>query len=328
MRLTDSEIRKPYLEEEKAVQKYGFTPELIEDIYKPYPDVWIKRFIRSAPWYKQIEICRALYAHDKISVRSCNGAGKSWTLAALSHHFFQCYHDSKFLTTAPTIRQVKKVLWAEIGKQHQVLCQTVARPGELLQTELRDSPSHWGLGFSTDESDKVQGYHELNMLLIFDEANGIPREIYQAAKGLTTSKGNKVVLIGNPTAPNTFFHETQTGDQPGYYRIHISAYDIPNIKVNSKGEYYEPRPLPYPKLSSLAWINDMLSTYGRTHPEVVSRVYGEFPASSSHQLISDELIALALEKGALLRKITTKMQNAEEVVPAEMVRDLQKAMRR
>jgi hypothetical protein len=323
--LSDYEVQWPYQEEKKIWDKFGFIPELIE-LYRLMPDVWIRRFLEVSLWLKQIEICRAIAKYPAVTVRSCHDSGKSFIAGCLVVWFFIMFKDSKIITTAPTGRQVKKVLWSEIGRQHRILAQKVANAGELFQTELRDGPTHYALGFSTDEGNAFQGFHELNLLAIFDEACGIPREIFKAAEGVLTTEGNKQLLIGNPTHPNTYFHQTHTGEIPGYYRIRISAYDTPNIAVNEKGEYYEVKPKPFPKLTPLSWINKMITTYGPRDPDVIARVFGEFPSAAPNQLIDDEAITLAATKGSIIRKLVSGLGSGRDVIPPEQIKALNERM--
>ena len=58
----------------------------------------------------------------------------------------------------------------------------------------------------------------------------------------------------------------------------------------------------------------MIASYGKDDRRVVSRVYGEFPASASDQLIDDKSLATAIAKGALLRKMIGRLREGEEVV--------------
>ena len=68
------------------------------------------------PWSKQQEILKAVKNHRRIAVRSCNGAGKTFTAALTVLWWMFCYDDAIAITTAPTARQVKELLWREIRK--------------------------------------------------------------------------------------------------------------------------------------------------------------------------------------------------------------------
>lgn len=325
--LDPTSIQRPYREEQKLIDEGAPLGAINELIYKKYPDVWILRYLGQLLWKKQIEIGRALAAYPKVSVRSANGMGKSFIAAALALWFFICFKYSKIVTTAPSERQVKKILWGEMHWMHPILKKSVVNAGDLLTLELRGEPGNWAVGYTADDADTFQGIHEENLLLVLDEANGIKREIWRACEGMTTVEGNKTLAIGNPDTPNTQFHETHTGREPGYYKIRISAFDSPNIGIDERGEFYSITPLPYPKITGLDWALSKINKLGRNDPWVVSRVFGEFPQSAHNQLISDKLLANALAKGRMLRQILHRLEVGEEVVASDQIRDLRESMK-
>jgi hypothetical protein len=64
------------------------------------------------PWPKLTEIFEAVRAGEKkILIRSCNGAGKTATLAALCNWYLSEFEDSIVLTTASSWTQVRRNLW-------------------------------------------------------------------------------------------------------------------------------------------------------------------------------------------------------------------------
>jgi phage terminase large subunit len=322
--------RDPYKVEERIWKTHGFIPELME-LYRRFPDVWTMRFLGVSVWERQKEFMRAVAKYPKVSVRSAHGVGKSYGAATIVLWFFMCYPGSRIITTAPTNRQVKEILWSQIESQHMRLKDNVSRAGECLRTmKLRDldDPEHYAIGFTTDEPQAFQGIHAGNMLIIFDEACGIPKYIFDSASGMLTAEGNKVLLIGNPIEPNTYFHQTQTGEVPGYFKMKISAYESPNIGINKKGEYYDITPTPIPGLTGLKWINETIRTYGINSPYVVSRVFGDFPKTSEYQLIDDASIARALAKGRLLRQILKKSELGKMVLSSEEIAKLSEGAQR
>jgi hypothetical protein len=98
----------------------------------------------------------------------------------------------------------------------------------------------------------------------------------------------------------------------------LSGYDCPNIKVDAQGNYYEVRPKPFPFLVDLGWIEKQIRNYGREDPRVVSRVFGEFPSAAVNQLLDDKILANAIAKGTLLRKIVSETGVGDEVVAPDV----------
>ena len=69
------------------------------------------------PWERQAEILLAVRDSNRVAVRSGHGVGKTWTAARAVIWFLYSHPHSIVLTTAPTHRQVRSILWAEIRRQ-------------------------------------------------------------------------------------------------------------------------------------------------------------------------------------------------------------------
>lgn len=298
-------------------------------LWQTYPHTWMRTFLQVEPWIKQRQIMKALVDHDRVSVASGHDLGKSFISAATTLWFLNCFPNSKVITTAPTARQVRIVLWSEIAVLYERLKKQVLNPGLLLQTELRMQnsqgevvPGHWALGFSAENPDSFQGMHEENLLVIVDEAAGVGYDIFHAIEGIAATAGNKVLLIGNPTNANTYFGHTHSGKVAGWHCLHMSCYDSPNICVGDDGNFQDIDPLPYPKLVSMKWINEKKTQWGENSPQFLSRVLGIFPDSAEDQLIANKFISSGLARGVVLRKIYREMQEGEQIISSEDLRVL------
>ena len=65
------------------------------------------------PWRKQQEILTAIAKHNYVAVRSCNGSGKTFTAALATLWWLTIHDEAIVVTTAPTERQVKNLLWRD-----------------------------------------------------------------------------------------------------------------------------------------------------------------------------------------------------------------------
>lgn len=196
-------------------------------------------------WEKQIEICEALITHDRVAVPAAFGVGKTWVAARISLWWLYTHYPSIVVTTAPTGRQVRDLLWAEIRDGHY--SSKLPLGGEVLTTEIRMAPKWFATGFATNEEhmDKFTGYHSPNMLLIFDQACGIHKQIWSAGEGLLTSANCKWLALSNTTdekseMANICMHDRRSDygaicedpNCPGCNKwkvIKIRAYDSPNV---------------------------------------------------------------------------------------------------
>lgn len=297
---------------------------MIRDVgfYQQHPVEWLEDFGGSKFWYAQKEILDSVAQNNRTTVKSGHGIGKSYTAAGIVLWFLLNFPPPCIVvTTAPTKKLVKEILWSEIADLHAKLKKRIEGMGELLQTYLRFThPRHYGIGFTTDDPHSFQGIHAQHMLTIFDEACGIPPQIYESAKSLTSAAGNKVLLIGNPTEPNTYFHHTFTGKVSGYHKITVSSTQSPNVREREDGLYEDVMPIPYPGLVGADWINEMILTHGRNSNVCKGRVFGEFPTSAEDQLIDGRHVALAIMKGAQLRGLLERLTDGDMVIRSEDIK--------
>ena len=85
--------------------------------YRNNPAKFAHRILGSRWWARQEDIAKALVAHRRVVVKSANGVGKTYLAADLVLWFLYAFQPAIVLTTAPTWRQVRHVLWEEIRKR-------------------------------------------------------------------------------------------------------------------------------------------------------------------------------------------------------------------
>jgi hypothetical protein len=279
--------------------------QLRDDIGREDPVWWIEDTFNETLWYKQKEIVRAINTNPRVMVKSCHSAGKSYIAARTGICFMETHPNSIVITTAPTFRQVKQILWQEIrgaykGAQKKVKLNTTKN---LLTVEAKIDEKWYAFGFSTDDPDAFNGIHAEHVLVIFDEASGIPPEIWESAKGVLSSGDAHLLGIGNPTDPSSMF-ALEFKEKSIAYPIRISAYDTPNLTAFgiteehiaasdydwSKIEKMITGPMPYPALTSPFYVWDAYHTWGPNSPAYAARVLGEFPEQGEDTLIPLNLI--------------------------------------
>jgi hypothetical protein len=195
------------------------------DAYRQEPARFAREVLGSWWWTKQEEIARALLNSRRVAVKSANGVGKTYLAADLVLWFLYTNPHSIVLTTAPTWRQVRHVLWQEIRKRRRMAREKF--PGVMLTTRLDAGEGWFAIGLATDEPDRFQGFHAENLLIVFDEASGVPDDIWDAAEGVAVSDNNKILAIGNPL--NTTGRFYRCFQSPLWRKITISATAHPNI---------------------------------------------------------------------------------------------------
>ena len=190
-------------------------------VYQTAPVAFVREVLGGDPWERQEAILGAIADNARVAVRSSHNSGKTWTAAALTHWFTRSFNPSLVLTTAPTDRQVREHLWYEIAR----LQREAGLSGRMTETSLDVSPTQRAFGFTTNRPERFQGWHEENILVIVDEASGVPETIYEAIEGSLTGPNPRLLLIGNPNQPAGSFYKAFTSAL--YAKFHISAFDVP-----------------------------------------------------------------------------------------------------
>ena len=244
------------------------------------PEFFLRDILGDSPWDKQLEIARSVRDHRYTTVRSGNGCGKTFILPRIALWFLHAYAPAVVINTAPTWRQVENQYWRNFREAY--LHATIPFGGQLYKTKLEIDENWFALGMATDETSvvKFQGWHAKNIMVIFDEASGISPAIWEAALGaLSGGETVRFVAIGNGNLNSGDFYDTFRN--PLYNKIHISAFDVPNVKERKQI---------IPGLVTHEWVEEMRAKYGEDSDIYKGRVLGLFPAQSTDTLISIDLI--------------------------------------
>lgn len=190
------------------------------------PNAFARRALGAKWWSAQREAAELLARNRRVAVRSANGVGKSYLAAGLVLWFLMCHTPSMVLTTAPTERQVRHILWREIRRRHASAKRKL--PGRLFDTRLEIADDWFAMGFASDSPVAMQGFHARNLLVVFDEASGVPDAMWEAAEGVAVGENNRILAIGNPLETSGRFYEVFR-DASRWKTLSISAFDHPNL---------------------------------------------------------------------------------------------------
>ena len=247
--------------------------------------VWFARNILAAkPWKKQREILNALTEHDYIAVRSCNGSGKSHAAAIATLWWLMAHQDATVITTAPSERQVRQILWREIRSLYLRNKETIQ--GKITQTRLDISPRRFAIGFTAKSDAQFQGFHSPNLLAIVDEASGVKEKIYDAVLSCLTSSNSKLLLIGNPASLAGTFYDAFHEKRNLWHNIHISALETPAFQQNSTDHEFLANAAWHPLratddeplgIATPGWAENIANHHGEKSDTYKIRVLGQFP---------------------------------------------------
>ena len=237
-------------------------------------------------WRKQREVLEAVRAERRVAVKSGNGLGKDFTAAVAVLWYLQLHDPAIVLSTAPTFRQVRHVLWRQI---HALYRRAAGRlGGRMLDTRWELAEDRYAMGLSANDADQFQGFHSPNMFVVVDEAEGVGETIYEAVEAVMTSANPRLLLIGNPTVTSGGFHRAFHRERGIYRAITISALDSPNVEQGR---------IVIPGLTTAAWVEERRAMWGEASPLFRARVLGEFPERGDDNLIAVPDIEAAVYAG-------------------------------
>lgn len=257
------------------------------------------------PWEKQAEIIQAVFDHPRVTVKSCHGIGKTWLAARVAMAFLIAHPNSIVVTTAPTFRQVQNQIWREIHVAHKRSKFDLG--GQLTKIQYDLGEKWYALGVSSDKPTNVQGFHAEHLLIICDEAAGIPPLILEAIEGSLTSASTRLLMIGNPTISYGGFYDSHQSNL--YKKFSISVFDTPNFKINGIKSTADLRkfkeqedlmslPLENPHLVTPLWAWTRLHAWGEDSPMYRARVEAIFPEESENTLFPLDKIEQAIHRVA------------------------------
>jgi hypothetical protein len=230
------------------------------------------------PW--QIEFLQAVQqGHRRISIRSGHGVGKSTGASWAMLWFFLTRYPVKVVVTAPTSAQLYDALFAEVKrwvKELQPPIQSLIE-AKAERIELKSSPTEAFISARTSRAEQpeaLQGIHSEHVMLIADEASGVPEQVFEAAAGSMSGHSAVTILLGNPVRSSGFFYDTHARLSGEWWTRKVSCVDSPRV--------------------SDAYVNEMKSRYGEESNAYRIRVLGEFPLSDDNTVIGMELCESAV----------------------------------
>ena len=237
-------------------------------------------------WVKQEEVLTALTEHRRVAVKAGNGLGKGFCAAVAVLWFIHTHQDAAVaLSTAPTFRQVRHILWRQIHRLYRPAAKTLG--GTMLDTRWELSDERYALGLSADSAEQFQGFHNPNILIVVDEAEGVSEEIYEAIEAIITSADPLLLLIGNPTTMEGAFRRAFFEQRSIYRNITISALDSPNVQAGR---------VVIPGLTTAQWIEERKEIWGEDTPLYRARVLGQFSDQGEDTLLSLQDIKAAVRR--------------------------------
>ena len=210
---------------------------------------------------------------------SGNGVGKSALVSILILWAISTYEDTRGVITANTETQLKTKTWAELGKWFNMfeLRDCFKLTATAIFSRFEDKERVWRIDMVPWSENNVvafQGLHNegKRIIMIYDEASGIPDGIWEAGDGCMTDANTERIwaVFGNPNLPKGRFRECFAGGKFSS-TWHSRRVDSRTISFTDKGE-----------------LNRWVQEWGEDNDFVRVRVRGEFPRAGTMQFINDD----------------------------------------
>jgi phage terminase large subunit len=242
-------------------------------------------------WAIQRRILAALAVPGaRVAVKACHASSK--TFCAAEAVLWAPHAGGIVITTAPTARQVRRLVWAEVRRLYPAARHVLG--GELLQTEYRLDAERYALGLSTDTGVNLQGFHARPggfLLVIADEAPGLEPSVLTAVEGMRAGGDVRVLLLGNPDVTSGPFYDVFHDQRAGWDCLTIDAFDTPNLAGLTLSDLlalpeHELDRNERPYLITRRFVREKYDEVGEDSAFWQSRIRGQFPAQSEDSLLS------------------------------------------
>lgn len=301
-------------EEEQALMSRLWAPSLKDDpeafvlFVFPWgqPNTPLAKFSGPRKW--QRAVLRDIKQHIKENqgqvdmqtlreaVASGRGIGKSALVSWLILWMLTTRIGSSVVVSANSEAQLRSVTWGELTKWQAMLMNahwwevsaTKIVPAkwltEIVERDLKLGTRYWaaeGKLWSEENPDSYAGVHNhAGMMLIFDEASGIPDAIWSVGAGFFTENilDRYWFAFSNPRRNTGYFYEAFNSKRDFWKSRNIDAREVEDTDKNVYAQIIE--------------------EYGADSPQAKVEVYGEFPAVGDDQFISPSLVDAAVKRPA------------------------------
>lgn len=184
-------------------------------------------------WSKMREVNDSVRDNPKTVVGAGHGVSKTYGMGRVALTFLNCYYPSTVITTAPSWHQVKGEMWREIREAHTN--SRIPLGGKLTSTmldmQIETGVKWFAFGVATrpdtvtQEATRLQGFNNIHVLIVIDEAAAVLPEIWRAIRYIG-GDFKRIVAIGNPvTSAGEFAAAIK---DPTWHHIRVSVLDTPN----------------------------------------------------------------------------------------------------
>lgn len=251
------------------------------------PDVWfcemcdsITAYMRKNPLQPPNPVMPFRYA-----VKSGHGIGKSAGVAFITWWLANTHPYCVGTITANTLVQLKTKTWPELTKWYEKMItkdwfeiQNSSQNRTIFRKGHKDTWHIDAQSSAKENAEAFAGQHNASStsFYIFDEASGLPDEVWEVAEGGMTDGEPYMFAFGNPTRNYGHFREIWRRYRNQWHRQSIDSRDV---QITNKEK-----------------LKDDIATHGLDSDFARVRILGDFPNSSADQKIPLDILNAAFER--------------------------------
>lgn len=258
------------------------------------PRTWQLKMLRKFAAHIRANKQREAFEVLRAATASGRGIGKSALVSWLILWMLTTRIGSTTIVSANSEAQLRSVTWAEITKWLALMINshwfevsaTRLMPAkwiaELVERDLKKGTRYWsveGRLWSEENPDAYAGVHNHDgVMVIFDEASGIPDPIWAVTSGFfTENTPNRFwCAFSNPRRNEGYFFECFNVKRAFWQTENIDAREVEDT---DKAVYQQ-----------------IIDEYGADSPQARVEVYGQFPLEGDDQFIGPSLVQAAMER--------------------------------
>jgi len=259
--------------------------------YRKKPALFVQEVLGVEPLPYQAEFLDAIASGErKISIRSGHGTGKSTAASWAMLWYFLMHYPNKVVVTAPTSSQLFDALFAELKRWINELPESLQSVLNVKSDRVEHMSAQSEMFISARTSraetpEALAGVHSEHVMLVVDEASGVPEQVFEAAAGSMSGHSATTIMLSNPTRSSGTFFESQTRMADSWWTRRWSCVDSP--------------------LVSDEFVQEMRERYGEESNAYRIRVLGEFPLADDDTIIPYHLIENATHRDVQIDEEST-----------------------
>jgi hypothetical protein len=170
------------------------------------PVGWVTNSLGEFWWSGQHRMAQSVVENRYSAFKASHDVSKSHTMSRLALWWIDVHPPGEafVVTTAPSTPQVEAILWRYMGNAHK----KAGLPGRITldaKWYIGNELVAYGRKPADYDPAAFQGIHARYVLVIIDEAGGVPKSIFDAVDALATNIDARVVAVGNPDDPASHF---------------------------------------------------------------------------------------------------------------------------